>query len=552
MLLSIKMMDDFDLSPLQKSVLKRGWCFFSRPVDERLMNALRAGNYDSFNEFVIASPHDAAKRCRASAQEIDAILDKAGRTLLKPTRLSEDDAFESGVFTTGDSLLDQVLGGGLRTGMVWEVAGERFVIDQTLDENSTDSHRCISSSAGKTQLALQVSLTVQLPLTSGGLGASACYITTSSYLQTSRLSEMLLNSPLVSSENSQGCPPSLERVHTLSANTIAKLVHTLTTLLPGFLLGQRGIDNSEPGCKLLVIDAIAELFHTSSKTTTETLVERSKVLSEISLLLHSLASKFGVAVLILNEVSEVFGESSDAFSSSQPSSSFTSTHSTSSEVEALKYSSQSRWFARAPRPGQPSLGPDMGGKEATLGLQWANQLNARIMLARTGRRRYIDSPAKGSSSNSQTSQDEPALIRHLAVVFSSVGPRASMDYIITVAGFVGLSKEEDEPGRASATSEQAEADLNPVATQGDAIEAARASLSVDNLDPMDVGYAVEADLEDNSDDLDEERVGGLHSSDGPPNEVDPDRAAAEDEWEAYWQNSEISEEMLASIDQNQQ
>jgi len=28
--------------------------------------------------------------------------------------------------TTGDSTLDDVLGGGIRTGMIWEVVGERY------------------------------------------------------------------------------------------------------------------------------------------------------------------------------------------------------------------------------------------------------------------------------------------------------------------------------------------------------------------------------------------------------------------------------------------
>lgn len=29
-------------------------------------------------------------------------------------------------FTTGDAIIDETLGGGIRTGMVWEIAGERY------------------------------------------------------------------------------------------------------------------------------------------------------------------------------------------------------------------------------------------------------------------------------------------------------------------------------------------------------------------------------------------------------------------------------------------
>ena len=33
-----------------------------------------------------------------------------------------------GIFTTGDNALDAALGGGIRTGMVWEVVGERLAL----------------------------------------------------------------------------------------------------------------------------------------------------------------------------------------------------------------------------------------------------------------------------------------------------------------------------------------------------------------------------------------------------------------------------------------
>ncbi|KAF9653174.1 hypothetical protein BDM02DRAFT_3070359, partial [Thelephora ganbajun] len=51
--------------------------------------------------------------------------------------------------TTGDATLDHALGGGILTGMVWEFVGE--------------------SASGKTQLAMQLSLLVQLPPELGGL-----------------------------------------------------------------------------------------------------------------------------------------------------------------------------------------------------------------------------------------------------------------------------------------------------------------------------------------------------------------------------------------------
>lgn len=43
---------------------------------------------------------------------------------LSPKKLSVD---SSTSFTTGDAVLDSVLGGGIRTGMIWELVGERSV-----------------------------------------------------------------------------------------------------------------------------------------------------------------------------------------------------------------------------------------------------------------------------------------------------------------------------------------------------------------------------------------------------------------------------------------
>jgi Rad51 len=42
-------------------------------------------------------------------------------------RRLKDVRTEGEEFTTGDPRLDKALGGGIRTGMIWEVAGERCV-----------------------------------------------------------------------------------------------------------------------------------------------------------------------------------------------------------------------------------------------------------------------------------------------------------------------------------------------------------------------------------------------------------------------------------------
>ncbi|KIY51123.1 hypothetical protein FISHEDRAFT_17926, partial [Fistulina hepatica ATCC 64428] len=194
------------------------------------------------------------------------------------------------------------------------------------------------------------------------------------------------------------------------------LVHVLSTLLPTFLKQPR----ARP-VRLLVIDAIAEFFHVTTRTTTQTLGERAGHLTEISALLHVLAREHGIAVLVLNEVVDVFDRPRPQVA----------------DPTLVLYSDVVPWFSR----GHSVPGEDR--KEAALGLVWANQVNARIMLTRTGRRRYVDNSQRQRTRSSrhdpppslkESETVDPELIRRLSLVFSSVSPPASIDYLITPLG----------------------------------------------------------------------------------------------------------------------
>lgn len=280
------------------------------------------------------------------------------------------------------------------------------------------------SAAGKTQLALQLSLYVQAPFASGGLSGTGCYLTTSSTLPTIRLLQIAEANGL----SSLGC--GLEDVHTISTPTVPVLQHVLTDTLPNFIEKQATAEGKRR-VKLIVIDAIGELFHINGKTTTSTLVERSKDISNISASLHTLASKHRVAILVLNEVIDVFNQ-----------------HSRTNEYQGdMLYGQQSRWFNTAEFFGE-------GSKEARLGLTWANQVNTRIMLSRTGRRRYleIDEESKRRYSGGAEATpfqagkaeqaSEPKLIRRLSILFSNVSSPSSMDYIVTESGLSVLASQQ--------------------------------------------------------------------------------------------------------------
>jgi DNA repair protein RAD57 len=304
-------------------------------------------------------------------------------------------------------------------------------------------------------------LYVQVPVSHGGLSAAACYLTTSSTLPTTRLLQIAEASGLLS----LGC--SLENVHTISVPTVPVLQRVLADTLPNFI-EQTSVDKPKP-VKLLVIDALGELFHSNNKTTTSTLVERSRDVARLAANLHDLASKYRLAVLVLNEVIDVFRRSSN-------------THVPQGD---MLYDQQSRWFNTAEFFGD-------GSKEAVLGLTWANQINTRIMLSRTGRRKYLtadDTSKRRHLSNpdpppqaKEGGQMEPSLIRRLSVLFSNVTSPITLDYIVTECGVSVVQGDIVETSHVQ--SRQATAD-NPVAASNSSESVAEKSAALVDGDEFD-------------------------------------------------------------------
>lgn len=287
---------------------------------------------------------------------------------------------------------------------------------------------------------MQLSLLVQLPPDQGGLSGSTCYLTTDTELETRRLDELSRTHPLLTTSSTQ-C--TLDDINTIRTPTVDLLANVLRTSLPKFIA-----TSSAPGqrpVKLLVIDSIADLFLALEKTTTATLVERSRNLNELSSLLHSLASNHQLAIVIINRAQDVFDWSNGGVPDG------------GNELGQLVYREQSRWFGSA-----DSMHEERA-KEAMLGLAWANQINVRIMFTRTSRERRIedirgaeersskrrrvslDRFAGVHSSSSPLRSGSPAvstekiLVRRMTVVFSSVSPPCSVDFVVTPEGVFGLA-----------------------------------------------------------------------------------------------------------------
>lgn len=65
------------------------------------------------------------KKTRLTVSEVDRIVQAIAKEILEPPRsVFEQRSLGSERFTTGDADLDRLLGGGIRTGVIWEISGE--------------------------------------------------------------------------------------------------------------------------------------------------------------------------------------------------------------------------------------------------------------------------------------------------------------------------------------------------------------------------------------------------------------------------------------------
>lgn len=82
------------------------------------------------SDLILAPAQDVAKKCRVSPLEIKAIVDIVCESNpIQARKLADLLSAPNwhGTCTSGDPALDVALGGGFRTGMIWEIVGERFV-----------------------------------------------------------------------------------------------------------------------------------------------------------------------------------------------------------------------------------------------------------------------------------------------------------------------------------------------------------------------------------------------------------------------------------------
>ncbi|KAI5926100.1 DNA repair protein RAD57 [Camillea tinctor] len=188
--------------------------------------------------------------------------------------------------STLDASLDAALGGGVPAGYVTEIVGE--------------------SGAGKTQFLLTLLLSVQLP-PPYGLGRPALYISTEAPLSTRRLSQILANHPLLQDESES--KPTLDGIVSTVTPDLESQDHILTYQVP--------VEVERRNIGLIVLDSVAANYRVEFErgakgaSSGSNLAARSNELLRLGRLLHDLARKHNLAVVVANQVA-------DRFSPAQP------------------------------------------------------------------------------------------------------------------------------------------------------------------------------------------------------------------------------------------
>ncbi|XP_043787235.1 DNA repair protein XRCC3-like [Apis laboriosa] len=168
--------------------------------------------------------------------------------------------------TTGCSKFDTLLKGGITNRGITQIYG--------------------AASTGKTQLALQLCLTVQLPKTEGGLAAGAIYICTESIFPSRRLQELIQKLEITKKHGINGDLIFVEHISTIEELEIC-LLHRIPTLISVQKIG------------LIVIDSIAAPYRVEDWKDESN--NRAKSLRIIGQQLHKLC-KNNICIVCINQV----------------------------------------------------------------------------------------------------------------------------------------------------------------------------------------------------------------------------------------------------------
>ncbi|KAK8086294.1 DNA repair protein RAD57 [Apiospora phragmitis] len=235
---------------------------------------------------------DLKRMCNAVLEALHLDLGVSEKQPGRPSALKQtasDLAQRWSTISTLDESLDQALGGGVPTGYVTEIVGE--------------------SGAGKTQFLLTMLLAVQLP-PPHGLGRPALYISTEAPLSTKRLAQMLKSNPFFKDLDMK---PTLDRIMSTATPDLESQEHILQYQVP--------VQVERHNVGLIVLDSVAANYRAEYErggSLGSNMAARSADLIRMGQLLHDLARRHNLAVVVANQVMDRIPSSHSSNNSGTP------------------------------------------------------------------------------------------------------------------------------------------------------------------------------------------------------------------------------------------
>ncbi|XP_028074500.1 DNA repair protein XRCC3 homolog [Camellia sinensis] len=302
--------------------------------------------------------------------------------LMRPENLlkQQEEALTTQKCSVGCPVLDRFLRGGIPCNSITELVSE--------------------SGCGKTQFSLQLLLSAQLPLSLGGLSSSSLYLHSEFPFPLRRLQQLShsfrSSHPTLFSSHDPCDRIFLHPLH--SAHQLLDLLHNkIESLL------SNPPPNTHLPIKLIVIDSIAALFRSEFDNNPSDLKRRSSLFFNISTKLKSYANRFGLAVVVTNQVVDFVG-SSDG-------------------LNGLRVGNLACLYSSGRR-----ICP-------ALGLSWANCVNSRLFLSRN---EEVLGKETGLVDDDGFVQKRTK--RQIHVVFAPHLPESSCEFVIVKEGVFGLER----------------------------------------------------------------------------------------------------------------
>ncbi|KAM6461311.1 DNA repair protein XRCC3 isoform 1-T2 [Liasis olivaceus] len=342
-------------------------------MNPRVIAAIKKANITSIKDIFHLSGSDLQRLTKLSRTDVQYLLRIISSALRKNSVLTALQLFQNKAHNTsrgqklslGCPVLDGLLRGGIPLMGITEIAGE--------------------SSAGKTQLGLQLCLSVQYPYKYGGLESGAVYICTEDVFPNKRLQQLIEQLPKLRSDVPSEVMQKIKFGNGIFVEHAADLdtFHDCITKRLSLLLS-RGM------VRLVIIDSIAALFRCEFSAMDSLL--KAKYLQGFGAKLHRLSCRFQTPIICINQVTDAVDEREDAV-----------------------------WDAQS-CPARTVI--------PALGITWSNQLLMRLMVCRTVHQAQI----AGETSYSRSE------LRMLRVIFAPHLPQHFCYYTVNLEGVKGIRK----------------------------------------------------------------------------------------------------------------